>query len=240
MTDAADELIAAATDPGATFTLWQAPFVVIDVETTGLAHDGDDRVVEIAAVLFNDGAPTSAVAASRINPQRSIPAEATAIHGIGDAEVADAPTFDAFWPRIVELCSAAAYVVAFNETFDRAFARAETKRASIEVKPISLRRPWVDPFRWVQRFDRFASGKGRHRLGVTCERRGIALTRAHSADADAFAAGLLWLQLEREVRAFMGPEPVTLINVLRAQAAIAAEEEARFQEWKAKQPKPAA
>jgi hypothetical protein len=64
----------------------------------------------------------------------------------------------------------------------------------------------------------------------------VALTKAHSADADALAAGLLWLQLEREVRTFLGNETATINNILRAQALIAAEEEARFQEWKSKQP----
>lgn len=69
----------------------ERPLVVLDLETTG-TNPRLDRIVELAAVkLFPDGRRESWV--KRINPQRAIPAEASAIHGISDADVAAAPTF---------------------------------------------------------------------------------------------------------------------------------------------------
>ncbi|MFE7665129.1 3'-5' exonuclease, partial [Streptomyces celluloflavus] len=69
---------AALADPGV---------VVLDTETTGLHADA--RIVEIAVI----SASGAVVLDSLINPGVPIPAAATAIHGIGDADVASAPTF---------------------------------------------------------------------------------------------------------------------------------------------------
>jgi DNA polymerase-3 subunit epsilon len=67
------------------------PLVIFDIEATG-ANPRTDRIVELAAIrLAPDG--TSQRHVWRINPQRPIPAEATAIHGIRDEDVASCPTF---------------------------------------------------------------------------------------------------------------------------------------------------
>lgn len=78
-------------------------------------------------------------------------------------------------------------------------------------------------------------GTGRHKLTATCERRGIALVNAHAASDDAIAAGMLWLQLEREVRVIVH-EPATHVAVLRVQGALAEKQEVDFQRWLARQP----
>jgi DNA polymerase III subunit epsilon len=67
------------------------PLVVFDLETTG-ADRLTDRVVEIAALRFG---PSGAVDTfeARVNPGVKIPRESTRIHGIGDADVAQAPAF---------------------------------------------------------------------------------------------------------------------------------------------------
>ncbi|MEO6830911.1 MAG: 3'-5' exonuclease [Chitinophagaceae bacterium] len=67
------------------------PIVFFDLETTGTSP-ATDRIVEIALVkLSPDGKRESWV--KRINPGRPIPAEATAVHGISDADVKDASEF---------------------------------------------------------------------------------------------------------------------------------------------------
>ncbi|HXV77582.1 MAG TPA: 3'-5' exonuclease [Candidatus Polarisedimenticolaceae bacterium] len=67
------------------------PLVVFDLETTG-TDPAQDRIVEIAALKV---APAGDREAKRrlINPERPIPPGATAVHGITDADVRDAPTF---------------------------------------------------------------------------------------------------------------------------------------------------
>lgn len=67
------------------------PIVFFDLETTGV-DVVKDRIVEICLLkVFPNGNEESKV--MRINPTVRIPAEATAVHGIKDADVADCPTF---------------------------------------------------------------------------------------------------------------------------------------------------
>src|SRR5215218_3271632 len=69
----------------------QKPIAFIDLETTGI-HLGNDRIVEIAIVKISpEGSKTKK--RKLINPQCPIPATASAVHGITDEMVKDAPTF---------------------------------------------------------------------------------------------------------------------------------------------------
>jgi len=67
------------------------PLAFFDLETTGI-DPMRDKIVEIALVRLDpDGERASLT--RRVHPGRPIPPEATAIHGIRDADVADAPKF---------------------------------------------------------------------------------------------------------------------------------------------------
>lgn len=67
------------------------PIIFFDLETTG-TNIQSDRIVEISLVkLLPNGDVTSKT--RRINPEMPIPAEATAVHHITDADVANEPTF---------------------------------------------------------------------------------------------------------------------------------------------------
>jgi len=69
------------------------PLIFFDLETTGL-RIGTDRVIEIAVIrLSPNGDVTERV--RRFNPEMLIPAGATAVHGITDADVADEQPFAA-------------------------------------------------------------------------------------------------------------------------------------------------
>ena len=66
------------------------PIVCFDLETTGVDPQ-TDRIVELSVLRVEpDGSRQSRT--RRINPGRPIPKEATAVHGISDADVADQPT----------------------------------------------------------------------------------------------------------------------------------------------------
>ena len=67
------------------------PFVVFDLETTGI-NISKDRIVELAYIkVFPDGKEEKA--SMRFNPEMPIPLETSLIHGIYDADIANAPTF---------------------------------------------------------------------------------------------------------------------------------------------------
>ncbi len=75
------------------------PIAFIDIESTGV-DVVNDRIIEFAAVvLMPDGSRKRFC--QRFNPEMPIPVEASEIHGIGDADVANCPTFKQWAPRIM-------------------------------------------------------------------------------------------------------------------------------------------
>ena len=69
----------------------QRPLAFFDLETTG-TDPARDKIVEISILKIEPGGERESVT-RRINPERPIPKEASAVHGILDADVATAPTF---------------------------------------------------------------------------------------------------------------------------------------------------
>jgi DNA polymerase-3 subunit epsilon len=67
------------------------PLVVFDLETTG-TDPAQDRIVEIGVLRIEPDGERQ-LRTRRVNPERAIPAEATAVHGIHDEDVRDEPTF---------------------------------------------------------------------------------------------------------------------------------------------------
>lgn len=104
--------------------------VAFDLETTGL-NPHLARIVEIGAVrLHPDGTRTSLDV--RLNPECPIPAETTAIHGIRDADVADAPRFADVAEQVAAFFSEADLAGFGILRFDLPLLRRELRDAGIE------------------------------------------------------------------------------------------------------------
>lgn len=67
------------------------PIAFIDIETTGL-NVSADRIVELSVLRISTDNREDWLS-TRINPEMPIPPKSTAIHGISDADVSDAPVF---------------------------------------------------------------------------------------------------------------------------------------------------
>lgn len=67
------------------------PIVFFDLETTGI-DIATDRIVEICLVRLEPNGNRQSMT-MRLNPERHIPEEASAVHGIHDADVRECPTF---------------------------------------------------------------------------------------------------------------------------------------------------
>jgi DNA polymerase-3 subunit epsilon len=206
----------------------RVPTVWIDTETTGVVA-GVDRACQVGLARFENGKCVDSNVCE-INPGIPIPPEATAIHGIVDAQVADAPTIAEFFadPRTVQLLEGA-QPAAYNAPFDRQF-----------VPPFGdWTWPWLDSLSIVRVSDRFASGKGRHKLEAACQRHGVALPNAHDAGSDARAAGELFYVL---VPKLAGLERIAVSSdcslgwLLSWQRHREADEWFRFHEWLSRQP----
>ena len=81
------------------------PLAAFDIEATGISPRAD-RIVELAIVrIMPDG--TRDTHTYRVNPEMPIPAEASAIHGITDEDVADCPVFPTIAQEIFDLLDGA-------------------------------------------------------------------------------------------------------------------------------------
>jgi DNA polymerase-3 subunit epsilon len=107
----------------------ERPIVVFDIEATGTLSR-TDRIVEIACLkLFPDGRREDWV--RRLNPGIAIPAAATAVHGIRDADVKGLPRFSQIAPDLAALlegCDLGGYNIT---GFDLPILRAEFLRAGV-------------------------------------------------------------------------------------------------------------
>ncbi|MGZ9106275.1 MAG: exonuclease domain-containing protein, partial [Rhodoplanes sp.] len=101
--------------------------VVLDTETTGLSPEGGDRVIEIGAVELINHVPTGRTFQCYVNPERPVPAEALAVHGISDAFLADKPLFADIVGGLVDFLGEARLVI-HNADFDVGFLNAELDR----------------------------------------------------------------------------------------------------------------
>lgn len=107
------------------------PIVFFDLETTG-TNVTQDRIVEISIIkVFPDGKEFEKT--RRINPEMPIPAEATAVHHITDADVANEPTFNQVAKSLAELF-ADSDIAGFNSNrFDVPLLLEEFHRAGITL-----------------------------------------------------------------------------------------------------------
>lgn len=164
------------------------PLVILDLETTGVSI-ATDRIVEISALKVMPGGSEEWLTL-RLNPGIPISAEATRIHGISDADVADSPHFKDVAKRIasfIEGCDLAG----FNSMkFDIPILSEEFLRVNVDFNP--ARHRYVDvQVIFHKKEQRTLSAAYR----FYCSKE---LENAHSAQADAAATyEILKAQLDR-------------------------------------------
>ena len=106
------------------------PICFFDLETTGV-NISKDRIVEISILkVFPDG--TESTYTKRVNPTIPIPPETTLVHGISDADVADAPTFKMLSKEIYNLIKDADLGGFNSNRFDIPLLAEELLRAEID------------------------------------------------------------------------------------------------------------
>ena len=93
-------------------------FVVIDTETNGIKIQGG-RILELSAIRYEDFQPVAAWT-SLVNPEKAIPADATAVNGITDDMVAGAPTLAQVSASFIDFIGTSP-LVGYNLPFDLKF-----------------------------------------------------------------------------------------------------------------------
>ena len=108
--------------------------IVLDTETTGFDPETGDRVVEIGAVELLRHIPTGNTYHQYINPERTMPEEAFAVHGLGDEFLADKPKFAQIAQDFLDFVGDATLVI-HNAAFDMKFLNAELTWANLPTLP---------------------------------------------------------------------------------------------------------
>ena len=102
--------------------------IVLDTETTGLDPGADHRVVEIGCVELVNHVPSGRTFQRYVNPERDIPAEAVAVHGLTLEKLRRYPVFAEVAQDLLAFIADATLVI-HNADFDLGFLNAELARA---------------------------------------------------------------------------------------------------------------
>jgi DNA polymerase III subunit epsilon len=101
--------------------------IVLDTETTGLNPLSGDRLVEIGCVELFNHMPTGQVYHCYINPERDMPQEAFAVHGLSSEFLSDKPLFAEIVDEFLAFIGDAPLII-HNASFDISFINAELDR----------------------------------------------------------------------------------------------------------------
>ena len=163
--------------------------IILDTETTGLDPATGDRIAEIGAVELINHLPTGNTFHVYINPERDMPKEAEAVHGLSSAFLRDKPVFSAIVQDFLDFIGDAALII-HNASFDMAFINAELG---------FLRLPSIPPERVV---DTLHIARQKHpgaanSLDALCRRYGVDNSRRtkHGALLDSELLAEVYLEL---------------------------------------------
>lgn len=108
--------------------------IVLDTETTGFKPEEGHRLIEIGCVELINHVATGKTFHRYINPERDVPADAVAVHGLTAEFLADKPLFNDVVADFVEFIADAPLVI-HNAAFDMNFLNWELKIAGYPVMP---------------------------------------------------------------------------------------------------------
>ncbi len=100
--------------------------IILDTETTGFDPDKGDRIIEIGCLETINFVPTGRTYWQYINPERDVPAEAVAVHGITEEFLKDKPTFGEIVGDFLDFVGDSRLVI-HNAEFDIKFLNSELK-----------------------------------------------------------------------------------------------------------------
>ncbi len=165
--------------------------VVLDTETTGL-DAAEHRIIEVGCVELEDRRYTGRTLHRYLNPERAIEAGAQAVHGIGDADLADKPRFAEVAEELREFIADAELII-HNAPFDVGFLDAEYRRLDAAHGSIG---------EWVSVLDTLVLARGRYpgqanSLDALCKRHDVDNRGRdfHGALLDAQLLAEVWLAL---------------------------------------------
>ena len=193
-------------------------YTIIDIETTG-GRPQFDKITEIA-VFVHDGNKIIDKFESLVNPEQTIPYFITALTGISNEMVADAPKFYELAKKIIEITEGNIFV-AHNAKFDYGFIQEEFKNLGYTFK-----RDILDT---VKLSRRLIPGLRSYSLGKLCDEVNIQIKDRHRAAGDALATVKLFellLSLDQGKKLFQKQSLPDLHPLLKQETILNLPEEA--------------
>jgi DNA polymerase-3 subunit epsilon len=163
--------------------------IVFDTETTGLSPAGGDRMVEIGCIEIYNRVETGRHFHAYFNPEREMPSEAEAVHGLTTIFLSDKPRFSEKADELLDFMEDSP-LVAHNAGFDFGFLNFEFERCG---------RPSVSMSRMVDTLTlaRSKHPGAKHSLDALCMRFGIDRSQRvkHGALLDAQLLAQVYVEL---------------------------------------------
>lgn len=173
-------------------------YIVIDVETTGLDALCGHEICELAALpVYGDGRRGEAFV-RLVNPRMSIPPEASAVNGITDAEVRDAPFMEDIAPDFLDFIGGSVLVM-HNAPFDMSFIQCSLEKHKFPL----LDNLVIDTLALAKR----EFGYGGNSLGQLARKLSLERGTAHRALGDTETTANLLLYF---LKAYWGRKKFTL------------------------------
>ena len=172
--------------------------IVFDTETTGLDPGQGHRLIEIGCIELVNRIPTGNSFHCYFNPERDVPAEAFAVHGLSADFLKDKPFFVEMVEDFLTFVGDAP-LIAHNANFDLGFINAELERAK---KMLIGRERLIDTLMLARR----KHPNGPNRLDDLCTRYGIDNSRRtkHGALLDAELLAEVYIDLIGARQALLG------------------------------------
>lgn len=165
-------------------------FIVIDVETTGL-KPATDRIISVSAIRFEDWEPVE-IFYTLVNPQTSIPVEATRINHITNDMVVDAPTFSQIAESLSEFIGNS-NLVGHNIAFDLAFLYCSGLNLMDKgIKFYDTLQLSQYLLQGIEKSSDYLSYVKDYKLSTLCRYFNIKISSLHDAKNDSYATGLLF------------------------------------------------
>ena len=108
--------------------------IVLDTETTGFEPGEGHRLVEIGCVELLNHMPTGRTYHQYINPERDMPTEAFAVHGLSEDFLRPQPRFVEIADAFLDFVDGGTLVI-HNAAFDMKFLNFELERARKRLLP---------------------------------------------------------------------------------------------------------
>ncbi len=177
--------------------------IVFDTETTGLDPYQGHRLIEIGCIELVNRFPTGQTFHRHLNPERDVPAEAFAIHGLSYDFLRSQPVFADIAVDLLVFVGDAP-LIAHNASFDLGFLNAEFERLKQAAIP---RDRLIDTLQLARRKYPGSS----NRLDDLCARFGIDNSRRtkHGALLDAELLAEVYVELIGARQAQLGLVAVT-------------------------------